>query len=79
LPRNFINGTPYLNWDAGLAKNFRFTETMRLQLRAEAFNVLNRTNVNQSADLNIGSSTFSRITTTNLTPRVIQFGARFDF
>ncbi|HEY0461359.1 MAG TPA: TonB-dependent receptor [Pyrinomonadaceae bacterium] len=79
LPRNFINGTPYINWDAGLAKNFRFTESTRLQLRAEAFNVLNRTNVNQSLDLNISSTTFGRITTTNLTPRVLQFGARFEF
>jgi len=79
LPRNFINGTPYINWDAGLAKSFRFSESMRLQLRAEAFNVLNRTNVNQSLDLNINSDSFGRITTTNLTPRILQFGARFDF
>ncbi len=81
LPRNFINGLPYLNWDAGLSKNFRFSETMRLQFRVEAFNVLNRTNLNQTADLNISSTTFGRITTTNATstPRILQFGARFDF
>jgi hypothetical protein len=81
LPRNFINGTPFFNWDASLSKNFRFTESMRLQLRMEAFNVLNRPVLNYSADLNIDSTTFGRITTTNgnSTPRIIQFGARFDF
>ena len=79
LPRNFLNGTPYFNWDAGLSKSFRFTESMRLQLRAEAFNVLNRTNVNQSLDLKINSDSFGRISSTNLTPRILQFGARFDF
>jgi hypothetical protein len=79
LPRNFINGLPYINWDAGLSKNIRFNERMRLQLRMEAFNVLNRANFNWTADLNIASTSFGRITTTNLTPRVLQFGARFDF
>jgi hypothetical protein len=43
LPINFINGTPYLNWDAGLSKNIRISESVRLQIRMEAFNVLNQT------------------------------------
>lgn len=81
LPRNFINGTPFFNWDAGLSKNFRFNETMRLQLRMEAFNVLNKAVLSQTADLNINSNNFGLITTTRAAsnPRIIQFGARFDF
>lgn len=81
LPRNFINGTSFFAWDAGLAKNFRFNESMRLQLRMEAFNVLNKTVLSQTADLNINSNNFGLITTTRAasTPRVLQFGARFDF
>ncbi len=79
LPRNFLNGLPYLNWDAGWAKNFKFNETMRLQLRMEAFNVLNDQRPNFSADLNINSDTFGRITGNFNTPRIVQFGARFDF
>lgn len=81
LPRNFINGTPFFNWDAGLSKNFRFNETMRLQLRMEAFNVLNKTVLSQTADLNINSNNFGLITATRAAsnPRIIQFGARFDF
>ena len=79
MPRNFMNGMPYLNWDASLAKNIRFTETMRLQLRMEAFNVLNDQRPFFAADLNINSDSFGRVTSTYNSPRIIQFGARFDF
>jgi hypothetical protein len=81
LPRNFLDGTPFFAWDAGLAKNFRFSESMRLQLRMEAFNVLNTTVLSQTADLNINSNNFGLITTTRAASnaRIIQFGARFDF
>ena len=79
LPRNFINGLPYINWDAGLSKNIRITERMRLQLRAEAFNVLNNQVPFFGADLNIDSTSFGRITQSYNSPRIMQFGARFDF
>lgn len=79
LPRNFLNGLPYINWDAGLSKNIRFGETMRLQLRAEAFNVLNSQVPFFGGQLNINSDAFGRITGTYNAPRVMQFGVRFDF
>lgn len=84
LPRNFLNGLPYLNWDAGLSKNIRFSETMRLQLRMEAFNVLNKQVPFFSADLNVNSTCFGCIGTTSANSsyngaRILQFGARFDF
>ncbi|MEA2204696.1 MAG: hypothetical protein QOE77_1472 [Blastocatellia bacterium] len=77
LARNFLDGPIYLNWDAGLSKRFRVTERGTLQLRWEVFNVLNRANFSVG-DQNINSTTFGRITATNA-PRVMQFGARFDF
>ena len=79
LPRNFLNGLPFINWDAGLSKNFRIRETMRLQLRVEAFNVLNRQVPFFGGDLDINSNNFGRITQSYNTPRIMQFGARFDF
>lgn len=79
LPRNFLNGLPYVNWDAGLSKNFRFGESMRLQLRAEAFNVLNNQVPRFSANADINSNNFGRVTQSYNSPRIIQFGARFDF
>jgi hypothetical protein len=41
---NIITGPGTNNLDLGLHKNFRFTESMRLQLRFEAFNALNHPN-----------------------------------
>ncbi|HEX8287943.1 MAG TPA: TonB-dependent receptor [Pyrinomonadaceae bacterium] len=79
LPRNFINGLPYLNWDLGLSKNLRFTETTRLQLRMEAFNVLNHQVPYYGSNTDINSNSFGRITQSYNTPRILQFGARFDF
>lgn len=80
LQRNFLNGPIYVNWDAGLIKNIRITENSRLQLRAEAFNVLNRANF-VTGNLDVGSTSFGRITasTNAYSPRLMQFGARFEF
>jgi outer membrane receptor protein involved in Fe transport len=51
--RNAFRGPGFWNADLALFKNVRFTERMRLQLRAEAFNVFNHSNlyiVGSSAD-----------------------------
>ncbi|MDT5270571.1 MAG: hypothetical protein QOH49_2757 [Acidobacteriota bacterium] len=80
LTRNFLNGPIYVNWDAGLLKNINITENTRLQLRGEVFNVLNRANF-FTADLDIGSTSFGRLTSSGnaYSPRIVQFGARFEF
>jgi hypothetical protein len=85
MTRNFINGPIYVNWDAGLLKNFNITENTRLQLRGEVFNVLNRTNFFAGSNptlLDVGSTNFARLTSAashTYSPRVVQFGARFEF
>jgi hypothetical protein len=83
LPRNFFNGPWYFNWDAGLIKNIAFNERLRLQLRAEAFNVLNHTNffiAENSNSFNIGSTTFGQITPdSTYSPRIVQLAVRFEF
>ncbi|HEY6232085.1 MAG TPA: TonB-dependent receptor [Pyrinomonadaceae bacterium] len=90
LPINFINGPTYVNVNAGLFRNIGLGESRRLQLRMEVFNVMNRANfflpsggnaVNngENSDVfNVNSTTFGRLTGT-FDPRIIQFGARFDF
>jgi hypothetical protein len=82
LPRNFINGPKYINWDAGLSKNIRFSETTRLQLRMEVYNVLNHANF-FPADLttvfNLNNTTNFGKLTTGYSPRIMQFGVRYDF
>ncbi len=83
LPRHFLNGPLFFNWDAGLIKNVRLNETMRVQLRAEAFNVLNNVNFNigeNSNIFNINSVTFGQIGQGNtFAPRIMQFAVRFEF
>lgn len=81
LPRYFINGPKYINWDLGISKSIRFTESKRLQLRAEAFNVLNRANFFVGQALDISSNNFGLLSGSGnvYAPRVLQFGARFDF
>jgi hypothetical protein len=84
LQRNFLNGPRYINWDAGLLKNIRITENTRLQLRGEMFNVLNHANFFAGSNptiLDVGSTSFGRLTSSNsvYAPRIVQFGARFEF
>lgn len=86
IQRNGLNGVPYLNWDAGIAKNIRLSETKRLQFRMEAFNVLNRqipffggSSAYTLGRLDVNSNNFGRISSIYNSPRIIQFGARFDF
>jgi Carboxypeptidase regulatory-like domain len=77
--RALIDGPSYMNVNMALLKNIRFTETMRLQLRMEAFNVFNKVNFIQNTQFaNINSATFGQITST-FDPRQIQFAARFEF
>ncbi|MDQ3713454.1 MAG: TonB-dependent receptor [Acidobacteriota bacterium] len=83
LPRNAFNGPMYFNWDAGIIKNIAFNERVRVQLRAEAFNVLNNVNffIGESSNVfDIDSSTFGQIPlTSTYDPRILQFAIRFEF
>jgi len=89
IQRNGLNGSPYLNWDAGLSKNIRFGESMRVQLRVDAFNLLNvqvpffgttsAYSTTATGRLDVNSNNFGRVVQIYNTPRIIQFGARFDF
>jgi hypothetical protein len=64
--------------DFSVIKNINFTETMRLQLRAE---FLNTTNTPQFGEPNLDptSSNFGRVTSQVNLPRNIQVGIRFVF
>jgi hypothetical protein len=79
IGRTLINGPRSLNVNAALLKSIRFTESMRIQLRAEAFNVLNNVNLRNNTQLaNINSTTFGQITSA-ADARILQFAARFEF
>jgi len=44
MGRNMFQDTGFKNFDFSIAKNFHFGDSMRLQLRAEFFNILNHPN-----------------------------------
>lgn len=83
LPRNAFDGPMYFNWNAGLIKNIAFNERVRVQLRAEAFNVTNRTNfflAENSNTFDLDSTTFGQFGVDDTySPRVLQFAIRFEF
>ena len=92
IGRNSFRLPALINIDARLSKRFRLSETMSLELLAEAFNIPNRTHVfgvdtimyqrtGNGTTLNF-SNNFGRVTGTSSTlyrERQIQFAARFQF
>ena len=80
-PRAVINSPKFFNIDMALLKNIRFSEAMRVQLRAEAFNVLNNVNFQPpvAGQLQLITATnFGQLTGT-APARTLQFAARFEF
>jgi len=83
VPRNTIIGPGFATWDSSLVKNIRMAGARRLQLRVEAFNLLNRANFGLPENTIFSESgrvpTAGRITRTIGTARQIQLGAKFAF
>jgi hypothetical protein len=77
LGRNTFTGPGYAEIDLSLEKKFAITERVKLGIRADAFNALNHVNLN-APSLDLSSATFGQSTST-LSPRQFQFGARLDF
>jgi hypothetical protein len=75
-------GPSFSNLDSSVFKYFNFTETVRLQFRAEAFNTTNTPQFGQPATGNLNFSTpvgFSSITTTRNNPRLIQLALKLFY
>ncbi len=85
-----LRGKGYRGWNASITKDWKFKEKLNAQFRAEAFNILNRTQY-ASASANLGApNTFGESTNTpdvaksnpvvgSGGPREIQFGLKFTF
>jgi len=76
--RGTIDGPPTTRFDFTMSKNIRLGESLRVQLRAEAFNVFNHTNFQTFGSTNVTSSLFGTISVVR-DPRTIQLGAKFIF
>ena len=77
LKRNAIVGPTYWNIDLALSRLVPVA-AHRLELRVEAFNLLNHFNWGDPA-ANFNSGQFGRITTQAGAPRIIQLGVKYDF
>jgi len=64
--------------DVGILKNFKFSETKRLQFRFELFNVFNR-HYFYGPDMNPSSASFGHVYTAAGPQRIGQLGARFEW
>ena len=73
---NFLRNPGRWNIDAGLAKNFDFTERVRFQFRVDMFNAFNHTNLS-TVSTNIQAGNFGRLTSAGA--RAIQLNARLSF
>jgi outer membrane receptor protein involved in Fe transport len=77
LPRNAIRGPSQTNLDLSISKHFIIREGMDLELRGDAFNVMNHTQF-QNPDTTITSTTFGQISTT-FDPRILQLALHLRF
>jgi hypothetical protein len=77
-PRNILRNPGFWNWDVGLRKNFPVSETQKLQLRFEFYNLLNHPNWG-GADANPTSGTFGRITSKSGSARQLQLAMKYIF
>jgi len=67
----------FVNWDMGLEKSWKFTESMRFQFRFELFNAFNHPNF-FVPDSNLGDANFGTINSA-YPPRSLQFAGKFYF
>jgi hypothetical protein len=80
LPRNAVTGPNYWAVDLAVSRLIAARGTQRLELRLESFNLLNNFNWGDPVDFRVlNSPTFGRITTQAGTPRIMQFGIKYDF
>ena len=78
-----VYAPPLLRLDAAVRRSFQVTENIRVELRAEAYNVMNHPFFATPSNLNfLNATNFGQISSTRDNPndaRIIQFAVRFHF
>ena len=75
---NSIVGPRTWSFDMGLSRTFNITEMQRFEVRAEAFNILNKFRPGNPTVSSLTSNTFGQIRTA-LDPRIMQFALKYVF
>jgi hypothetical protein len=85
LGRNHFYGPGVSNWDMLLQKTLSFSERVKMQFRAESYNLFNRVHFGQPGNLTSNPGTFGQSTSEVKQPdlttgaRQIQFGMKLSF
>lgn len=75
-----VRAPGYFNWDFGLGKKFKVTESNSFEFRAEFFNFTNHPSFNPpDRTFTATSRTFGQITSTISPPRIIEFAMKYYF
>ncbi len=77
LGRSNIRGPGTWQFDVSLSRSFQLTEAQRIELRAEAFNILNGTRFRNPQN-DFDSNTFGQVTRAE-DPRIMQFALKYYF
>ena len=77
MQRNSLIGPGYFNTDLGFGKSFKITESTKLKLEGNFFNIFNHPNF-LAPDSALNSGTFGQSTST-FSGRVTQLALRFEF
>jgi len=80
-------GPGQFNWDISILKNTKITEKVNMQFRTDFYNAFNHPQFSDPGAGPFGTPGFQQVTTpldllithTNVNPRLIQFGLRFQF
>jgi hypothetical protein len=75
--RNSVEGPRTWQFDMALSRAFQFTESQRVELRIEAFNVTNSL-IRQNPNTSFASNIFGQITSAE-DPRIMQFALKYSF
>jgi hypothetical protein len=67
VPRNFLRGPSFRQFDIVLNKRFKFSETTNLEFRTEVFNIFNQTNFDiPGSRLNLALPSLAQVGTSNV-------------
>ncbi len=80
--RDIFRGPGQLNFDASLAREFRvggLNENAHLQVRGELFNLFNHAQFNNPGSNRGAPSSFGVISSTAVSPRIVQFALKYVF
>jgi hypothetical protein len=76
-PRSVLRGAPVITTDMTIEKSFRLSERVKLDVRSEFYNLLNRANFNTPV-ATLGAADFGQITSAR-SGRNTQLAARLSF